>query len=180
MAQKKSPEERELLIRLVGKYFLETGASTREIAAHFTELGFPLSNATVSDYIARYKKENSEKRSIIEEKIYDNAPKTIEDKGVEVRTMYATKYFLQGHTAEEIAKAFGVSPSVIYRDLNERLPQIETNIALITSEEGENPRKRQEGFYSFFKLDPSQSISELVEQKLQSNSMNNLKPKGRK
>ena len=50
MAKKFTEEEKNERIELIGEYFLETGASTREIAKHFSENQFKISNKTVSLY----------------------------------------------------------------------------------------------------------------------------------
>ena len=174
MAQKKSPEERQMLINLVGEHFLKTGQSTREIAAYFTELGYPLSNATVSDYIGKYKKLNPGVGTIIDEKIEDNKAKSIEDATVRTRVMYVTKFFLQNHTADDIALAFNVTPSVIYRDLNERLPIIEKNHTQYFPKDNLGASPTTKGFYEFFGIDDEESVSSLVQEKLSENSLGNL------
>lgn len=180
MAQKKSPEEREMLINLVGEYFLQTGQSTREIAAYFTELGYPLSNATVFDYISKFKKKNPNAGSIIAEKIDENKVKSIEDVAVRTRVMYVTKFFLQNHTADEIALAFNVTTSVIYRDLNERLPIIEANHMKYFPKDRPLTGQTTKGFYEFFGTDEGESITSLVQEKLKENSIGNLQNRSHK
>ena len=174
MAQKKSPEERQMLINLVGEHFLKTGQSTREIAAYFTELGYPLSNATVSDYISRFKKQNPKISVDIDEKIQDNTTKSIEDASIRTRVMYVTKFFLQNHTADDIALAFNVTTSVIYRDLNERLPIIEANHMKYFPKDRPLTSQTTKGFYEFFGTDEGESITSLVQEKLKENSIGNL------
>lgn len=49
-ANLKDPEERERRIELVGEYFFQTGLSTREIAAHFSEKDFKISNKEDLNY----------------------------------------------------------------------------------------------------------------------------------
>lgn len=174
MAQKKSDEERKMLINLVGEHFIKTGQSTREIAAYFTQLGFPLSNFTVSDYINKYKASHQDEKAVIDELIQNNTPKGIEDVGVRTRVMYVTKFFLQDHTVEDIALAFNVTPSVIYRDLNERLPIIEEKHSQYFPKDNESSSSTMKGFYEFLKIDAEESVSSIVQDKLREHSINNL------
>ena len=64
--------EIEERIDLIGKYFLETGKSTREIAKYFSSNFFPISNKTVSLYIKAYKKNKPQFSNEIDKKIEDN------------------------------------------------------------------------------------------------------------
>ena len=61
-----SDEERDRRIDLVGEYRVHTGESTRNIAKYFSFTQFKISNATVSDYLERYKKRHPENKAIIE------------------------------------------------------------------------------------------------------------------
>lgn len=122
----KDPEERLRRIKLVGEYVLETGASTRKTAEYFTENHFPISNYTVSEYLKEYRKIMIEKRETIDAKINANTPESIDDENVRARVLNVIKLIKAGFTIEEISNSLGVEYWVIYRDIHNRYPKIDS------------------------------------------------------
>ena len=127
MAQTKTDFERLDLIEKVGKYFLDTGESTRNIGKVFH-----ISNATVSDYINRYGEKHPECLSQISDLRENNLPSTIKDLDIRTRVISSAKLCLKGHTAFQIANSWGVTEGVIRNDLNLRMPKL---ISILTDDE---------------------------------------------
>ena len=127
-------DERERRILLVGNYFLENPtASTRSAAKYFSENFFKISNYTIHDYLQRYKKmivsQNKEIFNSINKIMEDNKPDNINNEEVRKRVLLNSKLFLYNNmTIEEISNATGVSFWTIYRDLNQRLAVIDSNL----------------------------------------------------
>ena len=129
MARTFTQEEREERIRKVGEYFLATNDSTREIARHFSETEFRISNCTVCMYIHLFMKKMPEYGYTINEMIFTNSEKTIDDPAVRARVIKVAALFLSGLTVEQVAEASGIDRWVIYRDLVKRLPLIDESVA---------------------------------------------------
>ena len=62
-------QERIRRIEIVGKYFLDTGSSTRDIADYISKNHFDISNKTVSVYIKKYAEIHPDKSDEISELI---------------------------------------------------------------------------------------------------------------
>ena len=122
-------EERDRRIKLVGRYRVDTGSSTRAIAKHFSETEFPISNATVSAYIEEYKKINSFAKQTIDEQTYENIPDSIKKPEIRKRTLKVAELIKQGFTIEEITKSLEEPYWVIYRDIVNRLPMIDKKLS---------------------------------------------------
>lgn len=124
MAKKFTEEEKNERIELIGEYFLETGASTREIAKHFSENQFKISNKTVSLYIKEYIKKHEDKKDELKAMIDNNIDKSIEDLQVQERVLKVVRLVLLGSTKEEIANMLNISVKVVERDLSSRFPRL--------------------------------------------------------
>lgn len=98
----KDPEERNRRIQLVGKYFVDTGLPTRQIASYFSENFFKISNKTVYQYIRQYMKMHHEESQNIQEKIENNTEKTITDANTRKRVFLVAKLVIEGYTMNEI------------------------------------------------------------------------------
>lgn len=98
----KDPEERNRRIQLVGKYFVDTGLPTRQIASYFSENFFKISNKTVYQYIRQYMKMHPEESQNIQEKIENNTEKTITDANTRKRVFLVAKLVIEGYTINEI------------------------------------------------------------------------------
>lgn len=125
MAANFTDEEREERINLIGEYFINNpGVSTRKIAEYFSKNFFKISNATVLDYINRYKKNNN-LTDEIDNKLNENKPKTINDADVKKRVLTCAKLYISGKTLEEISNITNTNYWIIYRDLMVRLEKID-------------------------------------------------------
>lgn len=98
----KDPEERNRRIQLVGKYFVDTGLPTRQIASYFSENFFKISNKTFYQYIRQYMKMHPEESQNIQEKIENNTEKTITDANTRKRVFLVAKLVIEGYTINEI------------------------------------------------------------------------------
>ena len=124
MGRKYTEEERLERIELIGQYFFETGASTRDIAKYFTDNYFEISNKTVSLYIKEYMNTHNEKKDKLKDLIDNNTEKSIEDFETRERVLTVARLVLQGYTKEKIADELGVSIKTVERDISSRLPMI--------------------------------------------------------
>lgn len=126
----KSDKERERRVEIIGEYFLETGASTREIANYISsspDYDFEISNKTVHDYIKRYIEMHPEKEDEIKDIINKNTEKSIEDPKVVERVLNVARLVLNGYTIEESAKILDITYKTAERDINPRLKQLGEN-----------------------------------------------------
>ena len=132
MAEKVQDDfERIRRIELVGKLFLETGYSTRAISkliSNNTSFNFKISNATVFDYIQRYKYKHSDKADQIDSLIEANKSSSITDKGVCKRVYKVAELVLEGYSIEDISNMLGESYWVIYYDIDIRLRKLNSNL----------------------------------------------------
>lgn len=139
MASNFTDEERNERIILVGEYFLDhPDSSTRKIAEHFSSMdnGFRISNATVCQYIKKFKEMVSiDKSMIIDNSINSNKPEGIDSKDVRDRILYFVSLMLdQNMTLQDIVDYTGVPFWVVYRDLTRRLPKIDKDLYLQVSD----------------------------------------------
>ena len=116
--------ERLKRIEMVGNYFLETGAPTREIAKYFSENYFEISNKTVHSYIKRFQELHSDSKDEIKKLIDNNTEKTIEDPEVRERVLKVARLVLEGHTKEEISEILNISVKIVERDISPRLEML--------------------------------------------------------
>ena len=85
--------ERERRIDFVGRLFLKSGASTRRLAKAIStsEHGFKISNATVADYINRYREDHPEKQEQIDSLIDANKGSLLKNEDVVNRVKTVVK-----------------------------------------------------------------------------------------
>lgn len=151
MAATYNEKERNERINLVAEHILETGDSYRDTAKFFSEFkDFEISHVTVKDYCYRYIVSHGTKGKILKDIINGNKPKSIEDENIKERVLLLSRIYASSEfTIEEMAKNLEISPWTIYRDLTVRLPQIKT--------------------------DEAQELKSLIDKKLETNSLNNLR-----
>lgn len=116
----------------VALYVKETKASTRQVSKYFTENRFPISNATVNDYLKnRLPKINPALYEEIKPILASHVPKTVETVEVRKRIYSAVSLLFQDYTVEEIAKELNSTIDIIYDDLTRRLPKIEKDASIL-------------------------------------------------
>ena len=130
--------ERDRRIEIVGELFLsDEEYSTREISKIISSnesYGFKISNATVSDYIQRYKDKHPDKKEEIDSLIEAKRPKSLKDVSVQKRVLKATDLLIKGDSIETIANKLNESVWTIYRDINTRLKQLDISLYLNAKE----------------------------------------------
>lgn len=128
----KDEEIRNQRILEVANYVKETKASTRKAAKYFSEHHYPISNATVNDYLRnRLPKINPELGREVALILDGNTPKSVEAVEVKKRIYSAVSLLFQDYTVPEIAKKLTTTPDVIYQDLTVRLAKIEKDPAIV-------------------------------------------------
>lgn len=123
-----SQMERDRRIILVGDYFLNTGYSTRKISRIFSsdnENYFKISNATVCDYINRYKLYYPDKAEQIDSLIEANKGSSIKNPLVIKRLSEVYNLAIRGFNITEISEKLGVGYWTIYYDIYIRLNKID-------------------------------------------------------
>lgn len=125
-----SDEERQRRIILVGEFFLNNSdVSVRKAAKYFSEKFFPISIATVHDYLQRYKEKFTTNADEIEKIMKNNCPETINDPKVRKRVLTCTEMFLwQDKNIDQVAEDLGETFWTIYRDLTVRLKTIDPEL----------------------------------------------------
>lgn len=130
MAQKVFDEdERKRRIELIGEYRVMTGESTRNIARYFSEREFKISNATVQDYIERYKNMHPDKKPIIDQQTLENIPKTVKDPETKIRVLKIASLILYGCSIEDVSNKTKIPYWIVYRDIKNRLPMIDKKLS---------------------------------------------------
>lgn len=130
MAQKFTEQEREERINMVGNYFLsEEHPSIRKCMEYFKQKNISISVPTVKSYLDLYKKMYPKCADILNEKIDNNKPKSIEDDEVRNRVLIVAQEYLNGKDLESIAQEYTITKDTLYRDITERLPKISENLA---------------------------------------------------
>ena len=124
-----SDEERDRRIDLIGEYRELTGESIRNIAKHFSSTQFKISNATVSDYLERYKKKYPDKKDIIERQASENIPNTVKDPQIKIRVLKIANLIIYGCSIEEVTEKTKIPYWVVYRDIKNRLPMIDKKMS---------------------------------------------------
>jgi hypothetical protein len=128
----KDEEERNKRVLEIALYVKQTKASTRQTAKYFTEHRYPISNATVSDYLKnRLPDLNPILAKEIATILNEHTPKTIETVEVRKRIYSAVSLLFQDYTIREIADILSSTVDIIYDDLTSRLPKIETQIDIL-------------------------------------------------
>jgi len=116
--------ELEERIEQVGKYFLETAKSTREIAKYFSDNFFSISNKTVSVYIQRFKKDNPQYKEKINKLIEENTEKDFKSDDIKKQILIERDVLFKGYTTDQIAEIFDKGQSSVQRDLTIRLKKL--------------------------------------------------------
>lgn len=133
-------EEMIRRVKEVADYAIETGASTRQIAKHFTETKYKISNATVCSYLSqRLPRVDAARYVLVKPIIEKNTPKTVETVEVRKRIYTATSLLLRGLTIPQIVEDMNltrldgekVTFDIIYDDLTRRLQTIEKDVAIL-------------------------------------------------
>lgn len=127
----KDEEERNRRVMMIGEFIIEhPDMSTRKTAEYFTKNFFPISNATVYDYLERYKQIVLKNGDEIRQIMYSHKAKSVEDDTVIERVMLVTREFIEKNkTVKTIAHEFDLSPWVVYYDLKIRLPLINEQLS---------------------------------------------------
>ncbi len=127
MIKKLTEEERTIRILEIGDFVVKTGSSTRETAKIFSDSRYPISNATVHDYMQRYMKLNPQERENIKKRISDNTAKTLEDPEVLDRVVSVVSLIDSDMTIEQAAKELDIDYWTAYRDVTVRYPKLNEN-----------------------------------------------------
>ena len=123
--------ERDRRVEIVGKLFLDTGYSTRKISKLISldeRYDFSLSNATVADYILRYKNKHPEHAEQIDSLIEANKGSSVKNKEDIKRVLEVSKLVLMDYSIEDIATKLNASYWVVYYDIHIRLPKINNEL----------------------------------------------------
>lgn len=121
-------EERNRRVEKVGNEFLNTGYSTRRLAKLLSQNDFKISNATVSDYLQRYKTVHPDKADQIDSLIEANKGSSLKNIDVINRVYKVSELILNNHSFEEIAELFDETYWTIYYDSNIRLAKIDPKL----------------------------------------------------
>ena len=132
----KDEEERNRRIMMIGEFIIQhPDMSTRKTAEYFTNNFFRISNATVHDYLERYKQMVLNGRDEIEQIMYNHKSKGITDKIVANRVKLVTKKILdEDKTVEQIATDLNIGFWTVYYDLTERLPHLSKDLYKLVEE----------------------------------------------
>mgnify|MGYP004595711089 FL=1 len=129
MASKIDDIERDRRIDLIGDFFIQEKTSVRKTTKFFSDNFFPISSATVYDYLKRYMNKYPEKKNLVLEILSNNKGDSIEDESIRNRVMNNLKYALSGYTVEEISSLSNISYWTVYRDLSDRLSKIDMKLS---------------------------------------------------
>lgn len=160
----KNDEIRNQRIIEIALYVKETGASTRQTAEYFTKHKYPISNATVHDYLKnRLPQLNPILAKEIASILNTNTPKTIEQVEVRRRIYSAVNLLLKDYTIKEIAEELHSTVDIIYDDLTVRLPRIEASPEILEQVKKSMP---------FIENDISQDVKDVLSKHKMGNLMN--------
>lgn len=123
--------ERDRRVKIIGDLFLNTGLSTRNISrliSNDNSYNFKISNATVSDYIQRYRAMNEDKAEQIDSLIEANKGSSVKNPEVIKRVYKVAELVMQNYSIEDIAKLLKQKYWVIYYDIDIRLRKINSNV----------------------------------------------------
>lgn len=132
----KDEEERNRRVMMIGEFIIEhPDMSTRKTAEYFTKNCFPISNATVYDYLERYKQMVLKNSDEIRQIMYSHKAKSVEDDAVTERVMLVTREFIEKNkTVKIIAHELDLSPWTVYYDLKIRLPLLNEQLSNLVNE----------------------------------------------
>lgn len=89
---------------------------------------FGISVATVSDYCDRFAKLKPQRYPELKKVIEANTEPTIKDENVKKRVLENAKLIVEGNTIEEIVISTGIDYWVVYRDIKNRLKNIDVEL----------------------------------------------------
>lgn len=132
----KDEEERNRRIMMIGDFIIEHPyMSTRKTAEYFTKNFFHISNATVYDYLERYKQMVLKNGDEIRQIMYNHKAKGINDENVINRVKIVTQKLLdEDKTVEQIATDLNIGFWTVYYDLTERLPLLSNELYKLVEE----------------------------------------------
>lgn len=115
--------ELEERIIAVCEYIINNNSSYRRVAAEFG-----ISVATVSDYCQRFAKLKPQRYQELKKVIDKNTEPTIKDENVKKRVLENAKLIVSGKTIEEISADTGIDYWVVYRDIKNRLKNVDSEL----------------------------------------------------
>ncbi len=132
----KDEEERNRRVMMIGEFIIEhPDMSTRKTAEYFTKNFFHISNATVYDYLERYKQMVLKNGDEIRQIMYNHKAKGINDENVINRVKIVTQKLLdEDKTVEQIATDLNIGFWTVYYDLTERLPLLSNELYKLVEE----------------------------------------------
>ena len=132
----KDEEERNRRVMMIGEFIIQhPDMSTRKTAEYFTKNFFHISNATVYDYLERYKQMVLKNGDEIRQIMYNHKAKGINDENVIKRVKIVTQKLLdEDKTVEQIATDLNIGFWTVYYDLTERLPLLSNELYKLVEE----------------------------------------------
>lgn len=107
----------------VCEYIINNNSSYRKAGAEFG-----ISVATVSDYCQRFAKLKPQRYPELKKVIDKNTEPTIKDENVKKRVLENARLIVSGKTIEEIVADTGIDYWVVYRDIKNRLKNIDLEL----------------------------------------------------
>ena len=132
----KDEEERNRRVMMIGEFIIQhPDMSTRKTAEYFTKNFFHISNATLYDYLERYKQMVLKNGDEIRQIMYNHKAKGINDENVINRVKIVTQKLLdEDKTVEQIATDLNIGFWTVYYDLTERLPLLSNELYKLVEE----------------------------------------------
>ena len=132
----KDEEERNRRVMMIGEFIIQhPDMSTRKTAEYFTKNFFHISNATVYDYLERYKQMVLKNGDEIRQIMSNHKAKGINDENVINRVKIVTQKLLdEDKTVEQIATDLNIGFWTVYYDLTERLPLLSNELYKLVEE----------------------------------------------
>lgn len=115
--------ELEERIIAVCEYIINNNSSYRKAGSEFG-----VSVATVSDYCQRFAKLKPQRYQELKKIIDKNTEPTIKDDNVKKRVLENAKLIVSGKTIEEISEETGIDYWVVYRDIKNRLKNVDSEL----------------------------------------------------
>ena len=115
--------ELEERIIAVCEYIINNNSSYRKAGSEFG-----VSVATVSDYCQRFAKLKPQRYQELKKVIDKNTEPTIKDDNVKKRVLENAKLIVSGKTIEEISEETGIDYWVVYRDIKNRLKNVDSEL----------------------------------------------------
>lgn len=117
--------QKELEERVISvcEYIIETESSFRKTAEKFN-----LTAPTINDYCKRFKDLSPLRYPELKKVIDKNTEPTIKDENVKKRVLENAKLIVSGKTIEEISADTGIDYWVVYRDIKNRLKNVDSEL----------------------------------------------------